>query len=236
MLDLRTSGYFLIVAGLLMLTRMIPIFMNLPDGFTTFPPPTTEDMAILAAHNTAGYHYSHLMGLFALPLMWMGFLSHSQRYIDKGMVLRATTGMVSLTVAVSLFGVALLVDGFLVPIASAEFIEPTLISKDTALYFAEFSHSFAMTFFIPSSVFFAIGLGVLASPIAHGHIHGKWFGFIGIFLGNVGVVSYIFDWRLNGMELSAGVMMAFFLWTFLLGFSCLRAAKMESEPKQLGTE
>jgi hypothetical protein len=227
MLDLKTSGYLQILAGLLLLTRLIPIFANLPEGFSQFPPATTEDMAILAAHNTAGYHYSHLMALFALPLLWLGFFSHYQRYLAKGMVRRAVFGMVGLTVAVTLFSIAVLIDGYLVPLAAAEYVAPTMISSETALYFVMYSHALAMLFFTPSALFFAIGLGLLASPMAHGQIHSKWFGFAGIFLANLGVFGHIFDWTLNGMPLGASVMMAFFIWTFLLGFSSLAAHKRE---------
>lgn len=227
MLDLKTSGYFMILAGLLLLTRLIPIFANLPEGFTTFPPATTEEMAILAAHNTYGYHWSHLMALFAMPLLWLGFFSHYQRFMTKGLCKRATTGIVGLSLGVLLFSIAVLVDGFLVPITAAEFVSPETISKETALYFTQYSHALAMIFFSPAALFFAIGFGLLASPMAHGHIHNKWFGFIGMILSNIGIFGYFFGWTLKGMPLGATVMMAFFLWTFLLGFSSLGAHKRE---------
>ena len=225
MLDLKTSGYFLIAASLLLLTRLIPIFANLPEGFTTFPPATVEDMAILAAHNTSGYHYSHLMAFFALPLLWLGFYAHYQRYVEVGMIRRATTGIVALTVAVILFSIAVLIDGFMVPLASSEYVTPEMLNKETALFFAHFSHQLAMSFFTPSALFFAIGLGLLASPMAHGQIHNKWFGIIGIVLANISIFGTLFGWTLNGMALSASVMMGFFFWSFALGFSSIKSHK-----------
>ncbi len=229
LLGLKTSGYFMIMAGLLLLTRLIPIFANLPDGFTEFPPATPQDMAILAAHNPAGYQLSHFMALLALPLMWIGLFSHYQRYLKKGMVRRAIIGMVGLTVGMLLFSIALLIDGYMVPLISTEYMMPSLLTKQTALFLVTYSHQFALTFFNPSALFFAIGFGFMASPMAHGQIHNKWFGYVGMALASIVVSSHFFGWKLQGMPLGATVMMVFFLWIFLLGFSSLRADKRESK-------
>jgi len=64
-------------------------------------------------------------------------------------------------------------------------------------------------------------------PMAHGYLHNKWFGFIGIFLANLSLVGYLFNWTLSGMALGASVMMLFFIWMFILGFSTIRAHKIE---------
>ncbi len=229
MLNLKTSGFFLICAGALLLTRLIPIFANLPEGFTTFPPATIEDMAILAAHNSVGYHYSHLMALFAMPLLLLGYIPQLQRFNNNGMTRRALTGGVCLTFAAVLFSVALMIDGFAVPLAASEYVAPGLVTANTALYLTEFSHQLALAFFYPSSIFFSIAIALIASPIAHGQIHNRWYGYIGLFLGYTGILGYFFGWKLGGMEIGASVMMAFFMWSLLLGFSSLYVHKNGAE-------
>lgn len=222
-IDLRMAGSFMVLAGLLLITRLAPIFANLPEGLTDFPPANTGQLAMLAAHNTSGYHISHLMALLAMPLLWIGFLAHYQRLSEKGLVRRSIIGMTGISMGAGLFSIALLSDGFLMPFVSHEFMSPQLLDKNTAEMLVAITHKLSLSFFTPAMFSFYVGFGFFASPFAHGHMHNKWFGFAGIALANIGVFGFMLKGEnFNLMPLGGLVMMATFFWVLALGISALR--------------
>ena len=49
------GGAALVLAAVLNLTRMIPVFANMPEGLETFPPQTAEEIASHYEAGTSGY-------------------------------------------------------------------------------------------------------------------------------------------------------------------------------------
>lgn len=222
-IDMRMAGSFMVLAALLLITRLVPIFANLPEGFAGFPPATTEQLAMLAAHNTSGYHLSHLMALLAMPLLWIGFFAHYQRLVEKGLVRRSIIGMTGITMGAGLFSIALLSDGFLLTFASLEFMSPQMLDKNAAEMLVAFTHKMSMSFFTPAMISLFVGFGFFASPFAHGHMHNKWLGFIGIALANTGAFGLILKGaEFSRMPLGGLVMMGTFFWVLAIGISALR--------------
>lgn len=218
MIDFKLGGYFLTAAGLLLVTRLIPIMTNIPDGFAGFPPTSMEQLALLINHNPFGHKLSHQMALLAMPLIWIGMFAHYQQYIEMGFARRAIIGITAITAHVIFFSIALVIDGYMLTDIAQEIAEPKLLDRSTASFLLNHTHESALAFFKLSSLCLMIGIGFLSLPIAHGYIHNKWFGYVGIIIAVVGASA-------QSLELPA--LMLSYIWLFALGLSTIKASKAD---------
>ena len=80
--QIKWAGVAMIVAALLMFTRMAPIFAVLPEDMA-FPPESTWEMVRLAAIAGSRWQLSHVMGLLAVILFAVAYALHVGAATDQ---------------------------------------------------------------------------------------------------------------------------------------------------------
>jgi hypothetical protein len=230
--QLKWAGAALAAGGLLMFTRMIPVIAVMPDDMA-FPPAATEDLVRLATIAGSRWQISHLMGLAAVILFATAYALHTQLMLRLGRPRVGIAIAAAATLAYGLFALALVFDGFLLPVTIEAYVA-SASSQTTALQDVADSHSFALRFYTPGVFFMFVAMGLLSSPIIHRAFHTRWFGFVGQFIAITAVTAYFTgvtgsNWE--NLQISGTLMLAAFAWHLVLGFRTLFAS-WRSQEKQ----
>ncbi|MDH4109733.1 MAG: hypothetical protein OEW35_15685 [Gammaproteobacteria bacterium] len=225
-------GVALVVGGLLMFTRMAPVLVVLPEDMA-FPPATTQEMLRLAVIAGARWQLSHVMGLFAVLLFGIAYGWHviflvraGWRWVGPGL---AVTSLLAFT----LFGIALLIDGFAVP----AMIDDHLAAggaRTATLEQVEEMHLLALRFFAPGIFLLFLTIGLFSAPMLHREIHSRWLGVTGQTIAVVAVMAYLTGltgphW--NEMQIAGTLMLAAFAWHLLVGARALIAKPIAAVPQ-----
>jgi len=229
---IKWAGAAMVAGGLLMFTRMVPIFAILPSDMA-FPPESTQEMVRLAAIAGSRWQLSHIMGLAAVILFAVAYGWHANVLMRLGWKRVGLATAVIATLAFGLFGIALSIDGFVVPATIANYMSATGGESATLEQVAG-SHSFALRFFTPGIFLMFVAMGLLSSPMLHRSIHLRWLGVIGQTIAILAVTAYMTgmtgsNW--NNLQIAGSLMMAAFAWHLLVGsralfFSSWKSSKL----------
>jgi len=217
-------GAALVIGGLLMLTRMAPILVVLPEDMA-FPPETTQEMLRLATVTGPRWQLSHLMGLAAVLLFGIAYGWHVNVLIQSGWQ-RVGYGLAAISIlAFGLFGIALLIDGFVVPATMENHLAATGVQQASLEQFEE-SHQLALGFFTPGIFLLFATMGLLSAPMLHRKIHSRWLGVAGQAIAVLAVTAYLTGitgphW--DEMQIAGTLMLAAFAWHLLVGIRLLFA-------------
>ena len=218
----KWAGAAMIIGGLLMITRMVPIFAILPDDMA-FPPETTQEMIRLAGIAGSRWQLSHIMGLAAVILFGVAYGWHVNALLRLGWKRIGIVLAVAATMAFGLFGIALVIDGFVVPATIDSYVSANGVNATTLEQVAG-SHQLAQRFFTPSMFLLFVTMGLLSSPMLHRAIHTRWLGFVGQFIAILAVTAYLTgvagpNW--NNLQIAGTLIMAAFLWHLVVGSHAL---------------
>lgn len=210
------------VGGLLMFTRIVPIFAILPENMA-FPPETTADLVRLVVVAGSRWQLSHVLGLVAVSLFTIGYWLHATVLAKLGTRRVGIAAAGTATIAFGLFAVALLLDGFHVSATAAAYASNTGGSMVTLEDVAK-AHEQALLFFTPGVFLMFVAMGLLASRMLHRFIHSRWLGGLGQLVAIAAVTAFLFgvtgpNW--NNMRIGGSAMMAGFVWHLLVGLSAL---------------
>lgn len=219
---IKWAGAAMVAGGLLMFTRMAPIFVILPDDMA-FPPETTQEMVRLAGIAGSRWQLSHIMGLAAVVLFAVAYGWHVNVLMRLGWKRIGIVLAVMATMAFGLFGIALVIDGFVVPAAIDSYVSGNGGESMTLEQVAG-SHQLALRFFTPGIFLVFVSMGLLSSPMLHRVIHTRWLGLVGQLLAVSAVTAYLTgvtgpDW--NNLQIAGTLMMAAFAWHLLVGSRAL---------------
>lgn len=219
---IKWAGAAMVVGGLLMFTRMAPIFVVLPDDMA-FPPETTQEMIRLVGIAGSRWQLSHIMGLAAVVLFAVAYYWHVNVLMRLEWKRIGVVLSVMATMAFGLFGIALIIDGFVVP-ATIESYTSANGGEAMTLEQVAASHQLALRFFTPGIFLLFVSMGLLSSPMLHRVIHTRWLGLIGQLLAVTAVTAYLTgvtgpDW--NNLRIAGTLMMAAFAWHLLVGSRAL---------------
>lgn len=227
-------GAALVIGGVLMFTRMAPILAVLPEDMA-FPPETTQEMLRLATVAGSCWQLSHLMGLAAVLLFGIAYGWHIKVLLQLGWR-RVGYGLAGIaTLAFGLFGIALLIDGFVVPATMENHLAATGVQQATLEQVAE-SHQLALRFFTPGILLLFTTMGLFSVPMLHRNIHSRWLGVTGQAIAVLAVTAYLTGitgphW--DEMQIAGTLMLAAFAWHLLVGIRLL-VAKSKSAQLQPG--
>ena len=219
---IKWAGAAMVVGGLLMFTRMAPIYVVLPDDMA-FPPESTQEMVRLAGIAGSRWQLSHIMGLAAVALFAVAYGWHANILMRRGWKRIGLVVAVIAITAFGFFGIALIIDGFVVPATIDSYVSanggPPMTLEQVAG-----SHRLALRFFTPGIFLIFVAMGLLSSPMLHRVVHTRWLGLIGQIIAISAVTAYLTgvtgpDW--NNLQIAGTLMMAAFAWHLLVGARAL---------------
>ena len=122
-----------------------------------------------------------------------------------------------------LFGIALVIDGFVVPATIDSYVSGNG-GESMTLEKVAGSHQLALRFFTPGIFLVFVSMGLLSAPMLHRVFHTRWLGLMGQIIGVIAVTAYLTgvtgpDW--NVMQIAGTLMMAAFAWHLLVGSRAL---------------
>lgn len=224
----KWAGVILVVGGLMMFMRMGPIFAVLPEDMA-FPPESTEEMVRLAAIAGPRWQLSHVMGLVAVALFVIAYGWHVRLLIRLGWK-RVGPGLaVIATAAFGLVGIALCIDGFVVPETIQRYLSTTAGDPVTLRQVAD-AHGLALSFFTPGFFLLFVAIGLLSVAMLQRSIHSRWLGVAGQIIAILAVIAYVTgaagpNW--DNLQIAGTLMMAAFAWHILVGARALLGKPME---------
>jgi hypothetical protein len=215
---IKWIGAALVAGGLLMFTRMAPIFAILPEDMA-FPPDSTEEMIRLAAIAGPRWQVSHIMGLVAVVLFAIVYAWYVGLLMRLGWKRLGPAMAVVAAAAFGLFGIALLIDGSAVPAAAQAYLSAAAASPMALEQVAD-THGLALSFFAPGVFLMFVAMGLLSSPLLHRVTPARWLGVLGQVIAIAAVTAYVTGlagphW--NNLQIAGTLMLAAFAWHFLLG-------------------
>lgn len=227
----KWAGAAMAAGGLLMFIRMVPIFAIVPDDMA-FPPETTQDLVRLVGVAAGRWQFSHLMGLLAVSLFAIAYGWHAIYLMRHGWKRIGIALAITATVAFGLFGIALVIDGFVVPAIVDSYVSANEVQTTTLEQVAG-SHQLALSFFTPGLFLIFVTMGLLSSPMIHRVFHVRWLGFMGQIIAVSAVTAYLSgvtgtNW--NNMQIAGTLMMAALTWHLLLGSRALFAGLTGRRP------
>jgi hypothetical protein len=230
--QIKWVGVAMVVGGLLMFTRMAPIFAVLPDDIG-FPPETTQELIKLAAAAGSRWEVSHLMGFAAVILFTVAYGWHANFLIRLGWKRIGLGLAVISTTAFGLFAIALLVDGFYVSATIDSYVSANSGRSTTLEQVAE-SHQLALFFFTPGILLVFVAMGLLSLPMLFREFHSRWLGIMGQIIAVTAVTAYVAgltgpNW--NELQIAGTLMMSAFAWNLLVG---MRALLVKSHDSLIG--
>lgn len=219
---MKWAGIVMALAGLLMLTRMVPIFATLPDDMA-FPPKAPMDIIRLAEVAGLRWQLSHAMGLSAMLLFTMGYWLHAKILANVGSRRVGAAAAVTATIAFGLFAIALVIDGFQLPAAINAYTSgegrPVVSLEDIIS-----THELALSFFTPGIFLMFAAIVVLSSRMLHRRIHSRWLGVVGQVIAFAAITAFLFgstgpNW--DNLRVGGLAIMAAFLWHLLVGLRAM---------------
>jgi hypothetical protein len=219
---IKWVGAALIAGGLLMFTRMAPIFAVLPEDMA-FPPASTEEMVRLAGIAGSRWKLSHIMGIAAVVLFAAVYAWHARYLVHAGWKKLGPILAVTAMLAFGLFSIALVIDGFFVPATIESYVTAGEGQAVTIEDVAD-AHKFALRFFTPGVFLMFVAVGLLSSPMLHRAVHSRWLGVFGQVIAISAVTAFLAgvtgpNW--NNLQIAGTLMMAAFAWHLIVGVRAL---------------
>ena len=127
---IKWAGAAMAAGGLLMFISMAPIFAIVPDDMA-FPPETTQDLVRLVGVAAGRWQLSHLLGLLAMIMFAVAYGWHSIFLMRHGWKRIGIALAITATLAFGLFGIALVIDGFVVPATVDSYVSANAVQTTT---------------------------------------------------------------------------------------------------------
>ena len=214
----KFGGLAIIIGAALNLTRLIPIFFNEQINFQTFPPETVSQVTETSL--LPGWLLSHIMGFVSAPLLITGFISLYQVFKDRKQHEAGLSSIVFLSIGMLFYGLAVGVDGLLLPQAAKTLLAASSAEQSTAIMLQNFTHSMALIFGGLSLVATFVGVVLMGFALSHGferHVIGR----IGVIYGVVGILGLftgMIDIHMHeNFMISAGSLFGAQAWFLALG-------------------
>jgi len=220
----RFAGVLIILGSLLNLTRLIPIFLNEEVDFSVFPPDTVEKATQISL--LPGWLMSHVMGFISAPLLIVGFIYIYKLFHEKNSGRVGLVSTVLLSFGMALYGIAVGVDGILLPQSSIKIVLSTSESVvSTASMLQTFAHELALMFGSLSLMATLVGAMVLGFSI-YTTFKQKTIGTIGVLYGVIGILMLLTDvidvYMHKNFMIGAGAIFAAQAWYLLIGIRMYR--------------
>ena len=211
----------MIIGGVLTFGRMAPIFSILPDDMA-FPPTSTTDLVRLAALAGPRWQLAHALGYIPVVLFILGYWAHAGALAAAGHPLIGRVAAAIASLAFGLFGIALFLDGFVLPGVAQAFAAGG--SAAPSLHDVQAAHDHALQFFTPAMFLMFIAMGVLSSRMLHGFIHYRWLGWFGMALAVAAPTAFLFgvtgpNW--NNLQIGGSFLLLGYLWHLMIGVASL---------------
>ena len=230
MKSLTKFGGFAIIGGAgLNLTRLIPIFLNEEINFQTFPPETVAQVTETSL--LPGWILSHIMGFISVPLLIIGFVSLYRGLADHNQREVGLSGIVFSTIGMLFYGVAVWIDGLLLPQTAEMLLRAPAAEQTTAAMLQSYTHTMATTFGGLSLVSMLIGVALFGYGIAYGY-QRLILGRIGVLYGILGIIGLtigLIDVQMHdNFMLSAGYLFGAQAWFLALGIVMVRGLEHDA--------
>ncbi|MEP1097549.1 MAG: hypothetical protein ABJG78_20700 [Cyclobacteriaceae bacterium] len=224
----KVAGLFIMMAGVLFITRMIPVFAGI-EKLPEFPLKQAQQLADFVSPNYGGHLISHVMAMTGFVLLLFGLLYLLDSYKKHNFQILSRFLSISGIGGITIFFLAAIVDGLVVPEVIKSFIE----NGSEVAPLVEMSHQLAISLYTTALLLLFLSIGFNSQIILHSGEFKKRLGYFGVFLGHftsvafvLGLFGYYWESQLGGMF----IMLSNLYW-IILGVSILRK-KYESEEIQ----
>ncbi|WP_068475733.1 hypothetical protein [Saccharicrinis aurantiacus] len=216
-----------IIAGLLNVFRIFPILFTPGVTPEQIPPHTLVDTVIIS--QTSAYLISHIMALFATPLILIGFYSlfkdikpsENSKAVQVGLL-----GLIGLFIGQLFYSIGLLIDGFTLPTLTSEYIASGANETSPIATVINGIHHLAMGFAGPGFFTLVISTGILGYALFKSGFN-KPFAIGAIVIGILGIVGYsigILDILIGGsFELTYGLLTMMYIFFLSIGIYQFRS-------------
>ncbi|MEP5614102.1 MAG: hypothetical protein ABJP45_17755 [Cyclobacteriaceae bacterium] len=219
------AGLFITIGGLLNVTRMIPVFAGI-EKLPEFPLKRAQQLADFIAPNYGGHLISHLMAMVGFVFLLFGVLYLVDTYKKYKYPIFTRIFAIAGIGGLTLFFLAAIVDGFVVPEALRFFIE----YGDSRAPLVEITHHLAISLYSTALFLLFISIGFNSQIILHTNEFKKRLGYFGLFVGHftavaflLGLFGYFWEKPLGGLF----IMLSNFYWV-ILGVSVMRKKVVET--------
>jgi hypothetical protein len=221
----KLGGAALIDAILLTLTRNIPIVIGQPADSQELFPQSASGIAQLIDVNLSGWHASHIMALLSFPLFLWGFMTFYRLLVARNRRVIALPFIISMGLGLTLYTVAVVIDGFMTPVAAQNLLSATGEAQETATFLVSYTHNFALSFFAPALFAIVAGIGILSVGLFSTQLYARWFRWAGLILSVIAIVGYIsgiFGSHWDNFQVTGPVLMLVYVWFLILGINLMR--------------
>lgn len=207
--QVKIGAISLFIGALLNLTRLFPIFLN----NDTFPPKTTEVLTNMTLND--GWIMSHIMGFLSTPLVIIGIWVLYDIFKKRNRNTVVRYAFVFIMVGMILYGIAVGVDGLLLPQASSVLNDSINGNYEMALMIQNNVHALALMFGSLSLIANLFG-GILLGISFIRETPFRSLGFIGVLYGVLVLILLLLNvidiFMHNNFEIGAGSIFAIHLW------------------------
>lgn len=219
----KFGGTVIIIGAALNLTRLIPIFLNEQISLQNFPPATVAQVTETSL--LPGWILSHIMGFLSVPLLIIGFIILYKNLSDNNQREVGLAAIVFASVGMFFYGVAVWIDGLLLPQTAETLLAASAADQTTAAMLQTYTHTMATTFGGLSLLATLLGVALMGFGVAHG-FERRLIGGIGFLYGTVGIIGLsagLIDIRMHeNFMISAGYLFGAQAWFLALGVRMLR--------------
>ncbi|MFQ6135101.1 MAG: hypothetical protein ACE5KU_04730 [Nitrososphaerales archaeon] len=179
----KVGGTALIIGSILLLV-----------GGILHPEFEVEDIDALArsiTDNIIAQYASHTMFILSSTFLMLGFLTLYGVLAQKDERIYSLPALLSLGLFTVLLIVPSLMDGFLTPILAQNYLAASAEAKESAAMILDYNILLLLTLTAASMLALAVSVTLLSASLVKAKLYNKWFAWVGVALGLVGVLGYI---------------------------------------------
>ena len=181
------GGIALILAALLNITRMVPVFAHPAISMDNFPPHSVAETVLVT--QIYGWHISHIMALISVPLFVFGIAAFFAEARIRGAAPSALAALAGISMAMVLYTVGAILDGLVLPNTVRHFADHIQAGEAHAGALVELVHLTAVSFG---------GFGAAVLLVSMAFVGVTWrigfdrpiMGIIGLTLGGLSLIGF----------------------------------------------